>query len=163
MLGLAFMGWNEMKNFRSLKNWLTVCIVAVATIVSAHAGAKAHEIDFGLLTVEHPWAQPAKAGNSTRLYLVITNEGPSSVYFTGLKTPVASEASIIVQLEPGVERSLDSITMQAGETLNFGTSHMWIALQNLRRNLNQGDSFPAALEFGGDRQVLVIVTVGKVH
>ena len=138
-------------------------MVAIATMVSAHGDAKAHEIDFGMLTVEHPWARPAKAGRSTRLYLVITNEGPSSVYFTGLKTPVASESSIIVQLEPGVERSLDSLTLPAGATLNFGTSHMWVALRNLRRNLNQGDSFPAALEFGGDRQVLVIVTVGKVH
>ena len=138
-------------------------MVAVATIVPAHGDAKAHEIDFGLFSVEHPWAQPAKAGNSTRLYLVITNEGPSSVYFTGLKTPVASESSIMVQLEPGVERSLDSLSLPAGESLNFRTSHMWVALRNLRKNLNQGDSFPAALEFGGGRQVLIIVTVGKVH
>ena len=152
-----------MQNFSFLKNWSLGLMVTITAIVIALGNAEAHEIDFGLVTIEHPWAQPAKAGDSTRLYLVITNEGPSSVYFTGVKTPVASESAIMVELEPGVERSLESMVVQGEESLNFGTSHMWVALRNLRRNLEPDDSFPAALEFGNGRQILVIVAVGKRH
>jgi len=152
-----------MKNIRLLTNGLAIYLFAIAIIFSSGEYAKAHELDFGQVAVEHPWALPARAGGSTRMYLIIENEGHSSIYFTGVKTPVASESSIMFQSDPGVERSLDSITVPTDESLNFGTSHMWIALRNLRQDLNEGDSFPAALEFGEGRQILVIVTVGKVH
>lgn len=142
-----------------IKYCLQILVVTLVTLSSADA----HELYLGQIVVQHPWVLPAKAGESTRLYLAITNEGYSPVYFTGVKTPVANETAITFQSKPGVTRSLDFITVPSGETLNLGTSHMWIAVRNIKQDLTLGDKFPAALEFGQGRQVLVVVSVGRVH
>lgn len=152
-----------MTALRFSKHKVKAAFVTLLVILTGSASVGAHELILGQIIVQHPWALPAKAGTSSRLYIAITNEGYSPVFFTGLKTPVANQTSIMFQSGPGEERSIEFVTVQPDETLNFATSHMWIDLRGLKRDLAPGDKFPAALEFGVGRQVLVVVSVGREH
>ncbi len=131
--------------YQGLKNLLEAFAFAIAAAILVSADVTAHELDFGQISIQHPWALPAEAGKSTRMYLLIRNEGHSTLVFTGVKTPVSPRSSIMSQSEPGVAQELGSLSVPAGESLNFATSHMWVALNGLRRNLQIGDHFPVAL------------------
>lgn len=142
-----------------MKSRRTIPMAALIWLASM-SGAHAHSADWGKVTIDHPWALPAKAGSSTKLYMKITNDDPAAtIYFFGVRTEVASETKLQIWTGPARSGTLDSISVPAGETLDLGTSHFWIALNGLKRNLVAGETFTATANFGDRRDVELSVLV----
>jgi copper(I)-binding protein len=118
----------------------------------------AHEAENGRIQVAHPWALPAKAGEATKVYMTITNADTQARPFFGLHTPEADRAEIRFASPTGIG-TLESIAIEGEGKLSLGTSHMWIELVALRRELRIGDSFAATLAFA-DYEVPINIIVG---
>jgi len=134
-------------------------LMAVILWLACMSGAHAHSADWGRVTIDHPWALPAKAGSSTKLYLKVTNDEPSTIYFYGVRTDVASETKLQIWTGPGRSGTLESVSVPAGEALDLGTSHFWIALNGLKKDLVAGQTFTATANFGDRRDVELSVLV----
>ena len=151
--------------------WLRACISRVwagsapiglaVALACAAAPVAAHEEMAGRLFIEHPWVTPAKAGATAWLYMRIVNEGRSGVHLLGVVTPAAERSGIMFRSGPGSVSTLASVLIEPEGSLGLHTSHMWIELSGLKRDLRSGDSFPATLEFSDGRRADVVVVVGE--
>ena len=127
------------------------------------APARAHESTSHHVIITHPWAMAAKAGENTRVYMVIENEETENITVTGLETPVARRAQFRFQADSETVASLSSRSILPEEALNVGTSHMWFELVDLRRDLVMGSQFKAALKRADGRSLDLTGFVGHTH
>lgn len=135
----------------------------VILLAGAAAPIAAHEELAGRLLIEHPWAVPAKAGDSTQLYMRIINYGHGPIHLLGLRTALAERARIMFRAAPGKIGTLDSVLIESGGSLGLDTSHMWIEISRLKQDLRPGESFSATVEFSDGSHAPVSVVVGKTH
>ena len=129
-------------------------------LVAAQSATRAHEASTSDIIISHPWAEPADAGQNTRLHAVIENEEPFRVSLTGITTSVAKRAELRFLSHGGAVRKLESRTIDAEGVLNLGSHHMWIELVELKRALRVGDVFPVVMEFGDRGALRFEVIVG---
>lgn len=101
----------------------------------------------GHMTVEDVWATPAGAGSRSILRLRIINEGHDHVHLLGVETPVAKEARIIGRIGNDETRTIDSIGVGGDSNLDMTTSHLWVELGPLTREVQAGESVPIELVF----------------
>ncbi len=136
-------------------------LVAVSLVVVIPSWTvSAHQSESGDVSISHPWALPAKAGENTRLYFVLENEEQDRVTVTNMETPVARFARFQFQADSETVLSLSSRTIRSEETLNVASHHMWFELFDLRQDLIKGDRFPVALTFADGRIIHLSVVVG---
>lgn len=123
--------------------------------------ATAHESVSGEVSVSHPWALPANAGENTKLFMVIENEEPGRITLMSVETPVARSTQFHFQADSETVLSLSSRTIGSEEKLNVATHHMWFELSDLRRDLVAGTQFPATLTLADGRTIDLTVAVGR--
>lgn len=141
----------------SFMSTFVIMVFMIAVPACAHESMSHHVI------ITHPWAMAAKAGENTRVFMVIENEETESIVITALETPVARGAQFRFQADPETVASLSSRSIRPEEALNVGTSHMWFELIDLRRDLVMGSQFKAALKLADGRSIILTVFVGHTH
>lgn len=134
---------------------------ALAILICTWAGAAwPHSETAGQLELGHPWAKPARAGGSTQMFLEFAGKTDQGVHFLGVATPIARRAEIRFRSSPNSTATLESLSMIDDEPPDFGSSHLWIELIDLRRDLESGMTFPATLRFSNGLVAEITVLVG---
>lgn len=115
------------------------------------------------LHVDHVWSRAAMAGHDGVVYLTITDTGPADT-LTGASTPVAAMAELHETInDNGVMkmRAVASLPITSGTKVTLEPGGYHLMLMDLKRPLNEGDSFPVTLSFAKGGQVTATATVEK--
>lgn len=117
------------------------------------------------ITIENAWARPtAGAATTGAAYLTIKNNGSVADSLVGATTDVATAVAFHEsKLEGSVMtmRSLDSIPLQAGGTVEFAPGGKHLMLLGLKSALVAGKSFALTLRFKNAGLVPVQVMVSE--
>jgi hypothetical protein len=140
-----------------------------ATVLTAFFAqtAQAHSMKAGDLTIEHPYATPSLAGQTTGAvyFRRITNGGGESDQLLSASTPVAAAVELHrMRMEGDVMRmrAVSAIELPAHSEvpLRHGQADgHHLMLLGLKAPLKEGDRFPLTLTFqrAGTREVMVWV------
>lgn len=101
----------------------------------------------GRITVEDVWVTPANEAGRAILRLRILNGTHSPMHLLGVATPIAKGSQIIGRVSSHQAASLGSISILPDDRLDFTTSHLWIELGPLSREIQQGELIPIELVF----------------
>lgn len=141
-------------------------IVAVFLLILgivAPEGLAAHEINFGALTVIHPWARATAPGASTGVvYLVIENTGTDADRLIGAETPRARQASFhesALVNEVMTMRELEAVRLGPKDIVSFEPEGLHVMLFGLKAPLQAGETFPLTLQFEKAGRLTVDVIV----
>lgn len=139
----------------------TLPVLAVGLLLAT--GADAHEFKAGSITVEHPWARPAAAGNSAA-YFELENEGAAD-RLIGASTDVAGTVelhSTTIDAQ-GVGRMVpvQAVDLPPGAEAKFAPGGLHVMLIGLTRPLVEGEEFPLTLTFEKAGPVTVEVAIEK--
>jgi copper(I)-binding protein len=137
-------------------------LTALAALLLASA-AGAHEFKAGSITIEHPWARPADAGNSAA-YFGIANAGAAD-RLIGVSSEVAGSVemhSTTIDAQ-GVGRMVpvQAVDVPAGAAATFAPGGLHVMLVGLKHPLKAGDEFPLTLTFEQAGAVTVEVAIEK--
>lgn len=141
---------------------LLLCLALPAGAQQAAPSTKA-----GTLTIEAPWtrATPGSAKVAGG-YLRITNAGPASDRLVGGSTSIAGRIEIHeMSLTDGVMRMrpLDKgLEIKPGASVELAPGGYHVMFMDLKRKINQGESFKATLQFEKAGPVDVTFRVGSV-
>ena len=141
---------------------MRLVVPALAGVILASA-VHAHEFNAGSITVDHPWARPAAAGNSAA-YFTLANAGAAD-RLVGVATDVADAVgmhSTTIDAD-GVGRMVpvQAVDISAGAEARFAPGGLHVMLIGLKRPLVQGEEFPLSLTFELAGTVTVEVAVEK--
>lgn len=136
--------------------------------LGASLGAQAHDFKAGAVRIDHPYAPPSLAGQSSAaVYLRgLVNEGKQAdEALLGAESPAAATISLHqMRLDNGVMRmrAVDAIALPPGApvAMRHGSADGYhLMLEGLKAPLREGDRFPVRLRFrhGGVREVMVDV------
>lgn len=128
--------------------WATISVASIGA-------ATAHTKEAGSSAVTHPWANPAKTGTSARLHVTRANGWCRTIHLSDMITPVAPRGRTMTRSDPEGRRSLGSVSMATGESLDPGTSHMRIQLLGRNRDLVEGGRFSANLAFASATRIQI--------
>lgn len=114
--------------------------------------ASAHEFSSGAVVIDHPWARVTAASAPVAgAYLTVTNTGSEPDRLLGGSTPIASRIEIHqMTMDDGVARMRalpDGAEIAPGATIELAPGGMHLMLIGPDRQLVEGDSFKATLEF----------------
>jgi copper(I)-binding protein len=98
------------------------------------------------VVIEEPTATPGPVGGKSDLRFRVVNDGHHNLTFSGLETPVAEQSRLIATAD-ALGTVLESVSIAAGETLDFTTRHLRYEIFPLRRSLARGEEFPVTLKF----------------
>lgn len=107
-----------------------------------------HVASAGEISVVHPWARAASAGQSTLVFFEIENAGIAD-RLVGAETDIAASAEIVGIVLTGSDVSyqpIEAIDIPAGD-FAFDPKGLAILLNGLNRNLAKGDDFELELDF----------------
>jgi copper(I)-binding protein len=97
------------------------------------------------------------------IFMRITNTGDHIDRLYGIRTPVASKATLENKSEQevleGQEERVTSFLIQPGQTFVLSEEGAHIELFGLKKELEEGETFPATLFFEQDGPISVNVTV----
>ncbi len=128
--------------------------LALGTQISAAASG---------LRVEAPWARASLGGvRNAIIYGTIVNDGPNGVRLVGGSTPVATHVEFHIHAMNGdvmTMKQLDSIDLKPGETVTLKPAGLHIMLIDLKRPLQEGESFPLTLMQSGGASITLEVKV----
>jgi copper(I)-binding protein len=127
------------------------------------SSAGAHELKAGSITVEHPWARPAAAGNSAA-YFVLENAGAAD-RLIGVSSEVAGSVgmhSTTIDAQ-GIGRMVpvQAVDVPSGAEAKFGPGGLHVMLVGLTKPLAEGQTFPLTLTFEKAGAITVEVAVEK--
>ena len=126
------------------------CTLAALSIVFAKADfAVADEPPdhHGDIVIEEVWATPSLRGGHSVLRLRLINDSQEHVHLLGIETPFATDAHIVGRIDDHQSTTFDSISVRANDDLDLTTSHLWIELGPLTRDISPGESIPVELVF----------------
>jgi copper(I)-binding protein len=115
------------------------------------------------IQIENAWSRAAMQGRIGVVYLTIVDQGAAD-HLTGVSSPVTDKAELHESFsEAGVSkmRPVASLALDQGKRIVLAPGGSHIMLMDLKRPLNQGDTFPVTLTFAKAGQVTVQVTVQK--
>lgn len=144
-----------------------LCALALAPL-TASLPTLAHDFKAGAVRIDHPYAPPSLAGQSSAaVYLRgLVNEGKQAdEALLGAESPAAATISLHqMRLDNGVMRmrAVDAIALPPGApvAMRHGSADGYhLMLEGLKAPLREGDRFPVRLRFrhGGVREVMVDV------
>ncbi len=113
------------------------------------------------IQIENAWSRAAIQGRTGVVYLTIVDHGAAD-RLTGVSSPVAQRAQLHESFsEAGVSkmRPVPSLELDQGKPVVLAPGGYHIMLMDLKRPLNQGDTFPVTLTFANAGQVTVQVAV----
>lgn len=109
-----------------------------------------HEASIGNLTIVHPWARAAKAGEDTLVFFEIENAG-AAVDLTGAETAVAASVVLIGATLGGdgalAYQDVGSVQIAAGH-FALEPDGLGLRLAGLTQDLLQGEDFELEVRFG---------------
>ena len=139
---------------------LTAAFALTASAAVAQIVEDEHVFVFGALTIEHPWARAAVAGNDTLAFTEIINAGPPDRLLSAA-TPVAASVEIVGLAITGdrIETiPVGPIEIPAGE-FELDPGGLGLALRDLVQPLVQGTEFEMTLTFEQAGEVTIHVLV----
>ena len=154
-------GWAQNKVASSMRMAIFAAVLVFS--FSFQLTAYAHELEFGDLLIEHPWARasigPARSG---AIYVTLINNGALPDRLLGASTPVAANARIhmhMMQDNIMKMRPVSAIEVAPGEPTVLQPGGLHIMLTGLNAPLVEGALVTLTLEFekAGAVDVLVIV------
>ena len=120
----------------------------------------------GDVGVDGAWARASAGVNGIgAVFLTIHNAGKSSDKVVAASSPVAKTVELHTHTEiNGVMtmRKVDSIDVEAGQTVELKPGGLHIMLLSLQAPLKEGDVFPVTLSFEKSEPVTVTARVGGV-
>ena len=135
---------------------------AIATALVA-ASAAAHDYSLGALKIEHPWARPTVAGQSTGgAYLGVTNTGNTPDRLLGGTSPAAVRVEVHeMRMDGDVMRmrEMPALDLPAGASLELAPGGRHLMLFGLKAPLKVGDKLPLKLRFEKAGEVDVMLHV----
>jgi len=134
-------------------------LILLALIVTACAPAK---ITTGVLAVRDAWARPAAQGDNGAIYFAIENGTENDDALVSVASDVAGAAELHLSQMEGDRMSMrqqETIAISAGEAVVFSPGGLHVMLVGLARELKNGDTFEAALQFENAGEKIITVTV----
>lgn len=118
----------------------------------------------GSLKVTDAWTRPTPAGSTAAVYFVIRNGSGEADLLTGANSDVARvaeihESMVMDESNTAMMMPVDTIAIDAGQTVTFEPGGYHLMLIDLQRELVAGDRFTVRLHFETAGDVLVDVTV----
>lgn len=124
-----------------------------------------NEVIFGKVEFTGGWARPGSQGQTSGVYLTISNGTASVETLTGVSSEIANNVEIhesyedesgVVSMRPAGEQ-----TIPAGNDLTFEPGGLHIMLIDLKRDLAVGDTLDVTFEFSrvGSKTVAVPVQI----
>lgn len=148
-----------------MKQIFTVLITAlfVSFGCSSESNQQQDEVIFGKVEFSNGWARPGAQGQTSGVYLTISNGTASAETLTGVSSSVAGRAEIHESYEGESEtmgmRPAGEQIISAGNNLAFEPGGLHIMLVDLKRDLVVGDTLEVTLDFSrvGSKTVSVPV------
>jgi copper(I)-binding protein len=138
--------------------------LAVTVLIGATAGLSAQTAAPPAVEVGHAWSRATPGTGAGVVYLSVINHGQNDDILTHVATPAAKTADIHISVEQNgvmTMRPVSSVTVKAGQTVEFKPEGLHIMLMGLAHPLAAGDSFPVTLTFEKAGTVQTPVTVEK--
>jgi copper(I)-binding protein len=127
---------------------LSLLVASSSALVAAvPASADQPPDHHGRVTVENVWVTPANEAEQAILRLRILNETHSPMHLLGVASPLAKGSQIVGRISDHRTARLGSIGIRPDDMLDLTTSHLWIELGPLSREIRQGDLIPIELVF----------------
>ncbi|WP_332717960.1 copper chaperone PCu(A)C [Pelagibacterium mangrovi] len=107
-----------------------------------------HTAEVGTISVTHPWARAASAGQSTLVFMEIENAGDADI-LEDIHTDIAASASVVGVSFAGGDQSLqplEEFEIPSGD-FDFDPAGVAILLEGLTTALEEGDEFELELVF----------------
>ena len=117
----------------------------------------------GPIEVQQVWSRAAPQGRVGVLYMTVTDSGAPD-RLVGVDTPVADKAELHESVSEGgvmKMRPVASAPVEPGKPLVLKPGGYHVMLRGLRRDLKEGDEFPATLRFAQAGAVNVTARVAK--
>ncbi len=130
-----------------------VLAVGLGALVPAGPGL-AHTTEAAGLQVIHPWTEPGARGATTRAYPTLVNQSESPRALTSVSSELAARVEIVAE-----GRAVERLELAPDETL--GADQFHLRLVELKRDLEAGGHFRAALGFADGRTAEVMMVVGE--
>lgn len=134
---------------RKLSHRLLSLLIASSSVILAAVPVRADQPSHhhGDVVVENVWITPAKDAEQAILRLRILNETQSPMHLLGVTAPLAKSSQIVGRVSDHQTASLGSIGIRPDSALDLTTSHLWIELGPLSREIKQGELIPIELVF----------------
>lgn len=130
------------------RRFLSLLAASLSALVAAEPVRADQPPDHhGSVIVEDVWLTPANEAGQAILRLRILNETHSSMHLLGVATPLAKDSQIIGRISDHRTARLGSIGIRPDGALDLTTSHLWIELGPLSREIRQGELIPIELVF----------------
>jgi copper(I)-binding protein len=139
---------------RTITTVLTLLVIAIIT--SACGGSDK-------VTIQDAWARPGFRGDTSAVYLTITNPTDLGDGLIGAASDIAAVAEIhLSQMDDAgtmtMERQ-DLVIIPAGDSAELSPGGLHVMLVKLVKDLSIGDTFPLTLEFQRAGDITVEVEV----
>jgi hypothetical protein len=128
--------------------------IAAAVLIGVLRGDPAHadEIKAGDLVISQPWSRETPRGAPVASgYLTIENKGAAEDRLLGGSTDIASKVDVHEMATNGGVMSMRTLNsglpLPAGATVTLAPAHYHLMLNELKRQLKQGDSVAITLSF----------------
>ena len=120
-----------------------------------------HEVSAGALTVVHPWARAAKAGEASMVFFEMKNAG-DPVQLVGAETELAESVELVGAM-PNAEGAMDyqavgPVTIAPG-AFALEPQGLGLRLNGLTSDLVKGEDFELEVEFADGTHVHLHVEV----
>ena len=142
-------------------------VLGALSIWLMSSAANAHDFKIGDLTIDHPYATPTVAAQSTGAvyFRNLRNRGATSDRLISAQTPASSRVGLHrMQMEGDVMRmrEVSAVELPAKSDVRMrhaSTNGYHLMLEGLKAPLKDGDSFPLTLRFekAGERTVQIHV------
>lgn len=126
------------------------------------AACQPAKITTGVVDVKNIWARPAANGDNGAIYFMIENGTAQDDALLAVQSDVAATVELHMSTMEGDHMSMhqqDTVTVPAGEAVEFAPGGLHVMLIGLTRELKAGDTFDVNLEFENAGEKLVTVTV----
>ncbi len=150
-----------------MKTLLSKILISAFSIWLMSSAVHAHDFKIGDLTIDHPYATPTLAAQTTGAvyFRNLHNRGATSDRLIWAQSPVSARVSLHrMQLEGEVMRMREvaAIELPAKSELRMGhasANGYHLMLEGLKAPLKDGDSFPLTLRFerAGEKTVQIHV------
>jgi copper(I)-binding protein len=129
-----------------MKNKKMLSILLLATLFVSACGSSSGE-----LTVQDAWARPASAGENGAAYFVIENGTAADDILLSASSEIAAATEIhkSMIMDGGVMsmKQQESVSVPAGDQVEFKPGGLHIMFVNLKRDLKVGDTITITLIF----------------
>ena len=139
---------------------LAISCLIVGAVLLVTAGVNATASDS--LVVSDAWARPMGQGMTGGVYMTIDNHSDVTERLIAADSSIADSVALhqtTILNDIGRMRPVNSLDVLPGESVEFASNGYHLMLNNLHKDLDNGDSFPVTLTFASGKQIAINVQV----